>query len=407
MAILDFRIDHTKIDTTFNNTPVLTYLNLTNTLEYEFNELFIDSNTPNFRVYNTTNSGVDYYTEISYFNYSTKEMVLYINIPVLSGTAPTYFSIATGSGTVGFTGSTYGKSVWSSDFYSVYHMSQDPSSGGACVLDSTIREAHSTTYGTFVSDDLVEGLIDKAIQFNGIDSFVVPSSINMSSWQSMVVWCKPEAAFDSTAIAGHLGDARWTSYGKGFKYENESVVMMAESADSKPAISADLSVSEWHHIVGNFVSDGGLYVDGLLKVEGDLSDGNAYPFTIANSRRTETDARFFNGAIGEVWLLSIAVSQEWVKLMNFSQRGQLVYRVFPTVCSGTVSDSSNNPLPNITINLHRRATGELTGSTVTTNSGTFEVSSLYAENHYIVALPNIDNINALIYDNINPMGGGD
>ena len=61
MSILDFKIDHTKLDTTFNNTPVLTYINLTNTLETDFNELFIDSDTPNFRVYDTTNSGTDYY----------------------------------------------------------------------------------------------------------------------------------------------------------------------------------------------------------------------------------------------------------------------------------------------------------------------------------------------------------
>ena len=276
----------------------------------------------------------------------------------------------------------------------------------SCILDSTSRADHGIPYGTVSSGNLVDSLVDKAIQFNGVDSYVVPGSITMDSWQSMVVWCKADTATDDTAIAGHLGDARWTSYGKGFKYTNETVVMMAEYDNDKSSISADLSSDVWHHIVGNFSATGSLYVDGDVKATGDLSSGTGYTFTIANSRRTDTDARFFHGMIGEVWLLTSTVSPEWVKAMNFSQRGELVNRIFPTVCSGSVVDSINNPIEGIVVNLHRRVTGELVGSAVTNSFGTFEVPSLYAESHYIVALPNSDSMNALIYDNISPINGG-
>jgi hypothetical protein len=57
----------------------------------------------------------------------------------------------------------------------------------------------------------------------------------------------------------------------------------------------------------------------------------------------------------------------------------------------------------IPVRLYRRADGELIGTDTTSGvSGTFEIESLYNEQHYAVALHPTETINALIYDHIEP-----
>jgi len=71
------------------------------------------------------------------------------------------------------------------------------------------------------------------------------------------------------------------------------------------------------------------------------------------------------------------------------------------LCSG-ICNYINNPASGILVNLHRRQTGQLIGSTTTAGTGTFEIDSQYNEEHYVVALHPDSTKNALIYDKIIP-----
>jgi hypothetical protein len=80
---------------------------------------------------------------------------------------------------IGDTGSTVAQSVWDDNFIAVYHMSQDPSVGGACILDSTRYNDNASIIGTFSSNQLVDTGVGKAIDFTTYDNFIKLPSTNV------------------------------------------------------------------------------------------------------------------------------------------------------------------------------------------------------------------------------------
>lgn len=80
---------------------------------------------------------------------------------------------------IGEAGDTAAQNVWNSNFAAVYTMSQDPSVGTDCILDSTSNANHLTTHGSMSSADLVSGSIGKALNLNGSNDYL-SSKLN---WQ--------------------------------------------------------------------------------------------------------------------------------------------------------------------------------------------------------------------------------
>ncbi len=83
-----------------------------------------------------------------------------------------------------YTGEIPTQNVWDDDFLAVYHLAQDPSLGGACILDSTSNEEHGTPAGTMLLEDSIENSYGfKALKFDGIDDnvqfpVVIPADTN-------------------------------------------------------------------------------------------------------------------------------------------------------------------------------------------------------------------------------------
>jgi len=62
--------------------------------------------------------------------------------------------------------------VWSNQFTAVWHMADDPSANAPQITDATSLMNHGTTGGTMTADDLVDGKVSLAIQFDGMDDYV-------------------------------------------------------------------------------------------------------------------------------------------------------------------------------------------------------------------------------------------
>jgi len=62
--------------------------------------------------------------------------------------------------------------VWSNQFTAVWHMADDPSEIAPQITDATSVMNHGTTGGTMTADDLVDGKVALAIQFDGVDDYV-------------------------------------------------------------------------------------------------------------------------------------------------------------------------------------------------------------------------------------------
>lgn len=72
------------------------------------------------------------------------------------------------------------------------------------------------------------------------------------------------------------------------------------------------------------------------------------------------------------------------------------------LCAGYTEDEGTR-VSGISVRLYRRSNGYLVGQTTSTGvNGEFQINSIYDEEHYAVALHVDSDVNALIYDHIEP-----
>ena len=177
MATAYYSIDHTKIDSDISDFPV---------------GILIESSTgfmsglgaADWQNLHATVDGTECYVEVERWNASNEVAVLWVRVPLVSSSADTVIKITTGTANtsyVGETGDTPAQNVWENDFVAVYHMSQDPSGGEDCILDSTSNGLHGTPQGSMTSDDLVDGAFGSAIDFDGSDDYIEFSSLTVGS----------------------------------------------------------------------------------------------------------------------------------------------------------------------------------------------------------------------------------
>lgn len=69
--------------------------------------------------------------------------------------------------------STAARNVWDDNFIAVYHMTQNPSAEGNCMIDSTSYSRDGATQSSMTDTDLVSSKIGKGINFDGIDDYIV------------------------------------------------------------------------------------------------------------------------------------------------------------------------------------------------------------------------------------------
>ncbi|MFX0167245.1 MAG: DUF2341 domain-containing protein [Candidatus Hodarchaeota archaeon] len=125
------------------------------------------------------------------YNETHAHLVAWIRIPSLSTSTDTKIYMYYGNSTMGSQQNPVG--VWDSNYYSVYHMNQDPSNSS--VLDSTANNYDLNAGSGFTSGDFIDGIIGKAIKFNSQpDEYLNISSgfSNPTSCFSLELWFKPQ-----------------------------------------------------------------------------------------------------------------------------------------------------------------------------------------------------------------------
>jgi hypothetical protein len=119
------------------------------------------------------------------------KLVVWVRIPALSVFIDTIIRMYYGNSTMNSRQNPNG--VWDSNYEAVYHMNQDPSSSS--VLDSTTNNYDLTPGSGFVSGDLVDGIIGKAIDFGGVNTEYLELTSGFSrplSALSLEMWFRPQ-----------------------------------------------------------------------------------------------------------------------------------------------------------------------------------------------------------------------
>ena len=169
-------INHSDIGSNLSNFPVLVCLSNSSgqdndDVTFVFDELQSDAHRKQIAI-TTSNGTTQCYVEIERWDTANEQAWLWVKVPDISSTIDTefylYFDRDTVDNTdyVGDINTIQTEKVWDSNFLVVYHFEQAPN---VTIYDSTSNNMDLGSYGSMSSSDLVDGIIGKAIHFDGYD----------------------------------------------------------------------------------------------------------------------------------------------------------------------------------------------------------------------------------------------
>jgi ribosomal protein S11 len=332
---VDITIDHSKIDSTLTNFPLL--IKIESALV--FSE--VGDNYKKIKILAAGNEQC--YAEVEYWEASNNSAVLHVRVPSISSSEDTTLqlvysaNLADNDTYIGVVGTTPAQTVWDSDFIAVWNMAQDPSGGSGCIKDSTSNGLHGTPDGSMTSGDLVGGFTGKGIDFDGsndeinvaynsvmntnnyltVEAFHKPHDFSRDSYSKIVMRGTANPNFDFYI---QTGDASGTSdplYGGTYH-------------PSSPGYSIQLTPSEVPENVyyySSFTFNSGTmrgFHDGSYVRQ---ASGNS---TIPDSTRPmvlggEYGSSYndFDGVIDNIRVSKIVRTDAWIKATNYSLRNDL------------------------------------------------------------------------------------
>ena len=300
-------------------------------------------------------SGNQCYVEIEQWDSVNLTAQLWVKIPSLSSTVDIvvnlYYDSAQADNTtyVGVTTTVPAQNVWDAYFAGVYHMAQDPSGTAPQILDSTVNANHGTTHGTMTSADLVDGLIGKAINFDGVDDYIeIPysSTLSLNGTAGLTL---------EFILSGHTGSyptiAANDGGGSGYmaRVSNQTALFFSSAGAGYNSPAGVLSTTAFDCVVYTHIGSAPTqyYVNGT----------SVYSYTIAAVPDTTSVTRigrridysyFYDGIIDEVRFSNVVRSANWNALTNLSVRDQLGTWASAAPSGASLSDTftiSENVLP--------------------------------------------------------------
>jgi hypothetical protein len=197
----------------------------------------------------------------------------------------------------------------------------------------TVKDLSGTgNDGTIHGAEWVDGRFGKALEFNGIDTYVdcgdseslqIEKEITLAAWVNMAVLAS-QMHSDSRIVARENSGAGapWASYGLTANGNATGFLAFEISADTNdvyPKQTTLLEAGVWYHVAG--VYDGStcdIYVDGVK--EGSLPQtGNLVMNPDINTMvgaDVNRNIEFFQGIIDEVVIYSRALSPEEIKTLG-------------------------------------------------------------------------------------------
>ena len=331
-------IDNTKIDEDLYNYPITVNLSASAGLSsQDLTDIFSNMTYEDRKkVLFTLGDGVTLcVAECECWDDVNQFATYHVKIPNISSSADTVFYVYFDpnaddqSDYTDDTGTITAQSVWPSNHVGVWHMAQDPSQGGACILDSTSNENHGTPTGSMTQSDLVNGLVGKGLDFDGIDDLI---TITDQSFNYDIVTLEGIA---KTTYSGDLEKyiaSNVQSGGFGINREEVSGVdrfrnTMHINGSYSSVISNDAhDTTSFYHVAGRYnqVSQN-LFVDGAKQT---ATYSNTNPITNVSVDFcigcNAPSGGNWRGVICEVRLSDAALSDAWIKTTNYSLRDDLL-----------------------------------------------------------------------------------
>ena len=203
------------------------------------------------------------FCEIENWDQANKSAQLWVKVPRVLAEQPTdlflYYDKEQEDNTnyIGDTSSAAAQNVWDDNFVAVYHMAQDPSIGGACILESTSNSKHGTPYGSMTSSNLVNGVLGKALDFDGSDDYIDCGNnptLNNYTFEALIKHKSP-----TTAYGGIL-----TNEGEGLIIEDTYNSASLVNNNTSLVGTSPINTQNYIYIVSTYDTNNNyLYEDGI------------------------------------------------------------------------------------------------------------------------------------------------
>ncbi|MGA1825861.1 MAG: LamG-like jellyroll fold domain-containing protein, partial [bacterium] len=266
------------------------------------------------------------YTEIEEWDDSNKEAWLWVKVPAISSTHDTALmihyskNISDNIDYIGAIGEVPAQHVWDNNFSGVWHMSQDPSGGSDAIKNSTNSNNHGTSYGSITSDNLVDGLIGRAIWFDGIDDKITLSSnVNFGSHHSLSWVGKSDNIENQQIISGSscTDRLRISDADIAVQYDQDPT-----SQSWAVAHNADITQLHAYDVLWNGTSVH-LYVDGVLSDSTTTIEETISVYNIGG-KDFDTAWSHYNGFIDDLTLSDVVRPAAWIKAKYYSNFDDLL-----------------------------------------------------------------------------------
>jgi hypothetical protein len=241
-SLVKITIDHTKIDDSLENFPVMIHISSSSgTDKTDISRIFEElGNNSNKIAITTVDRKTQCYVEIEKWDEVNKQAFLWVKVPQISNTMDTvlflYFDRNQPDNTsfVGNTGSDSAQNVWESNFVGVWHLAETGSGIANEFKDST-RKHHDGTGGggnSFSVPTKTSSKIGDGQFFNGKNNYIeIPNdkdlSVSTTGYLTISGWISPAVLnFDTPDYI------RWM--GKGAPGQAEYVFIMYNQNTSTP-----------------------------------------------------------------------------------------------------------------------------------------------------------------------------
>lgn len=292
------------------------------------------SDTPKKLAFEDGDTGDQCYAEIVTWDATNKSAQLHVKLPTVSAAAPSIINLyydanhADNTDYVDDTGETASQSVWDNNFKAVYHMAQDPSIGGACILDSTSNVKHLTPTN-LTSSNLVDADFGKALSLNdGVTDEYLSVSSDFSAIESEYTL---EAYF--YLLSYHSAWDIILNVGNGIVgapliglYDTSTNFNIGVGNDNMQANHTS-SLSQWYSVASR-MSSGivDLMVDGVLdSITNSVTIATLSAVPLVIGRYNSSGEYPSSQKIREVRISNIVRSDDWIKLTNVLLRQEIVY----------------------------------------------------------------------------------
>jgi hypothetical protein len=294
---------------------------------------------------------------------------------------------------IGVTGEKAAQKVWDAGFAAVYHMVQNPSVGGACILDSTINKNNGTPSG-MIASDLISTTIGKGLIIAGTDYISVAHTNNITftkSYTTEVVMTPRTDSYDNSIIVkgnvnGQIGYGLSIDSNRCFNAFSDSNGSWGPTQNAiDPIVKV---VGEEVYLTGTFNgTTTKLYKNANFTNSQTTADMTLYssttPLVIGKHVTWGSIADFI---IREIRLSNSVRSNTWIKATNYSCKDQLV-----TISSAPIYQisgyiTSNNQPAQRQVFLYERTSGELVDKGTSTTGGYYSLKTPFSGEHNIVCL---------------------